>query len=150
VDVAWDAETFRTEGKVDASFTSIAAGATKAYSYTITPKIAVELYEQRPVLITYVAGKDAAPITTHSHPLYFRSFSSGDVMKMKALEIGSSLTLGMFRTEKDWIRFVAVTGGGFVVYVLLGAHRAFSKARADSRRKKALRDLGVAEDFKTK
>ena len=145
-DSEWNPEAFSTTGALEGTFASIPVGATKSFSYAVTPKFSFELYEHPAAEVSYVAEANGKPVATRSSGLAFRTYTAGDLIKFKALQVGSTLTLGIARTEQDWIRFSIVTGGGLLVYVLLTAYRGVSAARVKSRRVKALRELGMKNE----
>lgn len=148
-DEGWRRDAFHIEGQLEAEFASIPAGGVETFSFSVTPK-APGVQEARPILATYLNAEDAGePVSTRSSPLYVHVYTGTELLKYRALEIGSTLTLGILKTEKDWVRFAVLAGGGTIVYMSLGTYRALAKSRAESRRRRALKDLGL-DDLKTK
>jgi hypothetical protein len=148
-DDGWRPDAFHIEGQLEAEFATIPAGGVESFSFSVTPK-GPGVQEALPILATYLSTEDAdTPVTTRSSPLYVRVYTGTELLKYQALEIGSSLTLGILKSESDWIRFAVLVGGGTIVYTVLGTYRALAKSRAESRRRRALKDLGL-DDLKTK
>ena len=52
-DSEWDAQLFETKGDISASFDSIAAGATKAYSFSVVPSVPLNRFEQPEISVSY-------------------------------------------------------------------------------------------------
>lgn len=145
---AWRPDAFLTEGQLEAEFDTIPAGTTQSFSYSITPKDSgASTHTVAPVLVTYIAEANTKPVTTHSSALTLQVFSSTDLFKEKALDWGSTLSLGMLVTESDWIRFGVLAAAGVLAYMLLGFYKVVSKSHEDSKRRKALKGLGL-EDLK--
>ena len=144
---AWRPDAFLTEGQLEAEYDTIPVGTTQSFSYSITPKEAgTSTFTIAPVLVTYVAEENTKPVTTRSSELIVRVYSPTDLFREKALLWGTTISLGMLETESDWIRFGVLAVGGVLAYVLFGFYQVVSKSRDDSKRRRALRDLGVKEE----
>ena len=138
-DPEWDEKLFRSEGDSSASFEVIPAGATKSFSYSVTPKIKLQRFEQPQTEIKYNDGDKE--IKSHGPTLYLQTFSGEDWLKYKAIKLGSTLTFGMMKTETQWIRASVMTVGSCFVYVTIQLVRGFKEASATRRRRRALAEL---------
>ena len=146
---AFRPEEFHIEGQLDAEYDAIPVGSSRAFSYSITPKESGK-FSGTPTFVTYIAEDAGKPVTTRAPQLLVQVFTSTELLKDQVLGYGSTATLGMLSTESDWIRFAAVVAGGSVLYTLFGAYNALVKSRANAKRRRALRDLGMTDDLKTK
>lgn len=52
-DAEWDTQLFETKGDISATFDSIAPGATKAFSFSVTPAVTLNRFEQPHMTISY-------------------------------------------------------------------------------------------------
>jgi hypothetical protein len=143
-DAEWDAQLFRTEGEISGTFDSIAAGATKTFSYTITAKVPLNRFEQPELTLSYKDGENE--ITSQGPRDYIKVHSKEELLRKKILEIGGMITLGMITTESQWIRFVVMFAGSFSVYALLNVARKLRTMMENSKRKSVLKEFGFKDE----
>ena len=142
---AWNSEAFVTTGSLTATLESLPAGATHSFSYTVVPKMPVPSYEHRATLVTYVAQEGGSAVTTASPWLPFRAYTSTDLLKDKALRVGTTLTMGQLNTAPDWVRTGLITGVAVGGYTAWSVYSAVVAGRAASKRRSALKSLGLDE-----
>lgn len=142
----WNPEAFTTAGDLSAQFDSVPAGTTYSFSYSITPKFPLERYDHRPTVVTYVAEEGAQPVTTTSSWLQFTAYSSANILKLHALRVGSTLTLGGLNTPTDWMRLVIGAAALVVAYVSWSTYSSVSAMRKKNTSRRALKGLGISED----
>lgn len=143
-DSEWAEQLFRTEGEISGSFDSIPAGATKSFTYTITPKVPLNNFEHPELSIAYTDG--GKKIESKGPKEYIKVHSKEDMMKTNFLEMGAYVTLGMLRSEEQWIRAVVIFAGSLCVYVFLNVVRNVRAMLANKKRKSALKEFGFKEE----
>jgi hypothetical protein len=147
----WNPTIFLIEGQLEAEYDTIPAGTSQSFTFTVTPKTTIEAIKIPDTVVTYVAVADDKPVTTTSATKEMYVFSSADVLKYKLLGYGSTATMGVLKTEADWIKTVGILGVLGALRMLWGMYTAVSKKAADSRRARNLRDFGLTEEeMKTK
>ena len=144
-ETAWIPTLFLTEGQLEAEYDTIPAGTSQSFSFTITPKNTAEGIKIPDTIVTYVATEGGKPITTKAATKEMYVFSSADILKYKLLGYGSTATMGMLTTEADWLRTVIIIVGAGVVYLAMGMYTKLAKTHEDSKRRRALKDLGLAD-----
>lgn len=143
-DSEWAEQLFRTEGEISGSFDSIPAGATKSFSYIITPKVPLNNFEHPELSISYTDGDKQ--IESKGPKEYLKVHSKEDMMKTNFLEVGAYVTLGMLRSEEQWIRAVVIFAGSLFVYIFLNVVRNVRAMLANKKRKSALKEFGFKEE----
>lgn len=143
-DSEWAEQLFRTEGEISGSFDSIPAGATKSFSYIITPKVPLNNFEHPELSISYTDGDQK--IESKGPKEYLKVHSKEDMMKTNFLEVGAYVTLGMLRSEEQWIRAVVIFAGSLFVYIFLNVVRNVRAMLANKKRKSALKEFGFKEE----
>ncbi|WPT13860.1 hypothetical protein PSENEW3_00001699 [Picochlorum sp. SENEW3] len=143
-DSEWAEQLFRTEGEISGSFDSIPAGATKSFSYIITPKVPLNNFEHPELSISYTDGDKK--IESKGPKEYLKVHSKEDMMKTNFLEVGGYVTLGMLRSEEQWIRAVVIFAGSLFVYIFLNVVRNVRAMLANKKRKSALKEFGFKEE----
>jgi hypothetical protein len=145
VEEEWNLRAFTTTGTLTTTLESLPAGATHSFTYTVVPTMAVPSYDHPVTLVTYVAQEGGSAVTTASPWLPFRAYTSTDLVKDKALRVGTTLTLGQLNTASEWVHASLVTGvavGGYTAWSVYGAVVA---GRAASKRRSAIKSLGLDE-----
>lgn len=138
----WPADRFETSGSLSSEVDSISPGASYTYSYTITPQGKVA-FVQRPTIVTYIAEDGGKQLSTSGPWLHFQSLTTQDQIIVKALEVGATVSFGLFTSLSDWVRAGFVVGSALALYFGYSAVKAVSDSRKKSKRKSALKALGV-------
>ncbi|KAI7843868.1 hypothetical protein COHA_002417 [Chlorella ohadii] len=92
-DTPWPADGFAVVGELSAAFDSIPVGTSVQFSYKVTPKEA-GVYQHTPVTVTYKPADEEEEQTATSSALVFRTYTVGQTLTIKALELGSRLSGG--------------------------------------------------------
>jgi len=137
----WNDQAFRTEGELGKTFDLIGPGATRTFSYIITPILQLTRIDQAHTQVSY--NDNGQTLNTVGPISYIRIYSSEEVIKFKAIDLGSTLTLGMLTTETQWIQAFIMFAGSLVVFALVKFMGWLKDARVTNNRKKALRELGA-------
>lgn len=127
-------------GQLFTEFDSIPAGATVRHTYTVTPKQATTITLPG-ATVTYVTKEGISHRSTSGASTYFTSYTIVDFVKYKGLELGSTLTFGLFTTAGDWIRAGIVIGSITFIYAALTSYKGVTAATKERRRRKALAEL---------
>ncbi|KAL4440995.1 hypothetical protein ABPG77_010426 [Micractinium sp. CCAP 211/92] len=137
-------EPFAVEGSLSASFDRIPEGASVQHSYKVAAKEA-GFVQVPPTLVTYTPGEDEARQSVSSPNLPFRTFTIGESLVAKALELGSTVTGGNFNTVSDWKRLGLIVGVLGLAAFAYRSYNSVSESNRNRKRAQALRDLGALE-----
>jgi translocon-associated protein subunit beta len=146
-DTPWPADGFAVEGELTAAFDSIPVGTSVQYSYKVTPKEA-GIYQHAPVTVTYKPADEEEEQTATSAALAFRTFTVGQTLTIKALELGSRLSGGNLNSLQDWQRAGIVVAVALVAFLGYRSYTSVSESQRNRRRAKALADLAALEKDK--
>lgn len=142
VETPWLEDAFRTEGETNAKYDVLPAGTTQSFSYSLTPKDNPGTHMGPFTIVTYV-GEGGRSITSKAAPPMVVVYSAFQAAVYKALGVGATLTGGTLTSVRDWAVAGGLVGAAGAAYLAYGAQKALAKTRADSRRRRALKDLGV-------
>jgi hypothetical protein len=141
-DEAWPSPMFKHgDGSLKWETPRLPAGATKKFSYTISP-LSAGFYSSRPARVTYRDVPDATEprVGTSSSP-HFNILTGFQRYVQTGLLAGSYLTLGQMRTVADWRNVSIVLG--LLVAVFGGRHvyKNVTDARAKSLYQRSLEEV---------
>jgi hypothetical protein len=145
---AWPEDAFLTSGQLAHNYAVIPVGATEAFTYSVTPARAVDAYEHAPTFFTYeaVLGEKGVFTTSASPPLPARVYTARAAAAARALGVGARLTLGALTTATEWQRFGLAAAGLAAAALAYRTYTAAAAARTASKRRSALKGLGITEE----
>ena len=154
-DSEWDAQLFETKGDISASFDSIAAGATKAYSFSVVPSVPLNRFEQPEISVSYTTEgrtvsaqgpKVRIELDRRAHALRTPWLALTRATLSLVRQVGAWLTLGAVRDEETWIKAIVGTAGVVVVYALWSVLKGGAATIQTAKRNRVLREYGVKDE----
>jgi len=100
-DSEWDAQLFETKGDISASFDSIAAGATKAFSFSVVPSVPLNRFEQPEISVSYTT--EGRTVSAQGPKEYLKVHSKDEMFRRKLLSVGIGLNRRALAHSAPWL-----------------------------------------------
>lgn len=143
-DAEWDVQLFDTKGDISATFDSIAAGATKTYSFSVVPSVPLNRFEQPELAISYKTN--GRSISSQGPKEYLKVHSKDEMLRQKLLSAGMWLTLGAVRDEETWIKTIVVVAAAVAMYALYSILKGGAETLQTAKRNRVLKEFGVKDE----
>jgi hypothetical protein len=143
-DTEWDSQLFTTTGDISATFDTIPAGTTKAYSFSVVPSVPLNRFEQPELTISYTTNGKS--VSSQGPKEYLKVHSRDEMLRRRILSAGAWLTLGAITDEETWLKTIVGIAGSVALYVGYSLVKGTKSTFQSAQRKRVLKEFGVKDE----